>query len=102
MGSKVPKKTTLAQLPPSLSAQPPQSDPADHKRKRDQKGQEATEGGKGPLPKEVEAQRGAKLAKTGLTLADKRAEAQIEPLAWTLKMVLDGALLLANASIRNF
>jgi len=57
------EKTTQAKLPPSPSSLPPQPDLADHKRKMDQKGPEAVEGGTGPFPKEVELQRGAKQAK---------------------------------------
>lgn len=56
-GSKAPKKIALTQLPPPLSTQPPRLDLIDHKRKRDQKGQEAAKGGKGPLPKKAEVQR---------------------------------------------
>ena len=58
--SKVPEKTTRAKLPPPPSSLPPQLDLADHKRKMDQRGPEAVERGKGPLPKEAEHKRGGK------------------------------------------
>ena len=35
-------------------------------------------------------------------MADKRGNSQVGTPAWTLAIVLDGAPLLANASIRNF
>ena len=47
-------KTTQAKPPPPLSSLPPRPDHVDHKRKRDQRGSEAVEGGKEPLPKEAE------------------------------------------------
>ena len=60
------------------------------------------ERGKGPLPKEVELQRGAKQARIGPTLANKRAEAQVGTPAWTPTMVLDGTPLPVDASIKDF
>ena len=53
-GSKVLEKTTQAKLPTPPSALPPQPDLADHKRKMDQKGPEAVEGGTDPFPNEAE------------------------------------------------
>ena len=62
--SKASEKTTPAKLPPPLSSLPPRLNLADHKRKRDQRGPKVVEGGgKGPLSKEAELQRGAKQAK---------------------------------------
>ena len=52
--SKAPEKTTQAKLPPPPSSLPPRPDPADHKRKRDQRGLEVVERGKGPFLKEAE------------------------------------------------
>lgn len=100
--SKAPEKTTQAKLPPPPSSLPPQLDPVDHKRKRDQKGPEAVKEGKGPFPKEAEHQRGGKQAKVAQTWADKRAESQIGVPAWMPALVLDGAPLPADASIKNF
>ena len=80
-GSKAPEKTTLAKLPPLPSSLPPRLDPTDLKRKRDQKGPETMEGGKGPLPKETELQRGAKQVEVAQTLAKKRTKSQIRVLA---------------------
>ena len=51
--SKAPEKTIQAKLPPPPSSLPPWPDPADHKRKRDQRGPEVVEGGKGPFPKKA-------------------------------------------------
>ena len=49
-------------------------EPADLKRKREQKSQDMEEGGKGPLPKDAELQKGAKQARIAQNLANKRAE----------------------------
>ena len=77
-GNKVPEKVTQAKLPPPLPTQPLGADPANHKRKRDQKSQDVVEGGKGPLAKETEPQKGAKQAKVTQTLADKKGDSQVE------------------------
>ena len=76
-GNKAPKKTSQAKLPPPLPSLPPRIDPADLKRKRDQRGSGVVEGGKGPFSKKAEHQRGGKQAKVTQTLADKRAESQV-------------------------
>ena len=60
------------------------------------------EGGKGPLSKEVEPQKGAKQARVTQTLVDKRGDSQVRIPAWTLAIILDGASSLADASIKNF
>ena len=60
------------------------------------------ERGKGPLPKEVELQRGAKQAKVAQTLANKRTKSQIGVPTWTPALVLDRAPLPTDASVRNF
>ena len=52
--SKVPEKNAQAKLPPPPPTQPLRVDLAGHKRKRDQRNQDLREGGKGPLPKDVE------------------------------------------------
>ena len=54
LGGKEPEKNAQAKLRPPLPTQPPRVDPVDHKRKRDQRNQDLGEGGKGPLPKDVE------------------------------------------------
>ena len=59
-GSKAPKKTIQDKLPPPSPTQPLQLNPADHKRKRNQKSHEVVEGEKGPFPKEAKLQKGAK------------------------------------------
>ena len=48
------EKTTPVKLPPFPPSLPPWPDPMDNKRKRDQRGPEAMEGGKGPFSKEAE------------------------------------------------
>ena len=58
--SKVPEKNAQAKLPPPPPTQPLWVDPADHKRKKDQRSQYLGKGGKGPLPKDTELQKGAK------------------------------------------
>lgn len=88
-------------LPPPPSSLPPRPDLVDRKRKRDQRGPEVVEEGKGPFPKEAELQRGAKQAKVAQTLVDKKAESQIGVPAWTPALVLDKAPLPTDASIRN-
>ena len=68
----------------------------------DKKGHEIVEGGKGPLSKEDKPQKGAKQARVTQTLVDKRGDSQVRIPAWTLAIILDGASLLADASIKNF
>ena len=48
IGGKAPEKPLQAKLPP-----PPLIQPADHKRKRDQRGQDVVEGWKDPQTKET-------------------------------------------------
>ena len=60
------------------------------------------EEGKGPLSKEAKPPKGAKQPKVTLTLADKRGDSSAGALAWALVMILDGAPLPADVSIRNF
>ena len=97
VGCKAPEKPSQAKLPPL-----PPIQPANHKRKREQRGQEVVEGGKGPQTKKTVTPKGAKQPKVTQTQADKRGESSMAVPAWTPAMILDGALLLANASIRNF
>ena len=59
-------------------------------------------GGKVHPSQESEAQRGAKQARVGQMGANKRSDSQVEPPSQTPTPMLDGALLLANASIRDF
>ena len=59
------------------------------------------EGGEGPLPKDVELQKGAKQARSSQNLADKRAETQVGVPAWAPPLILDGAPLPFDVSIRN-
>ena len=49
-----------------------------------------------------EAQRAAKQAKVEQKGAEKRSDPQVAPLAWMPTLMLDGAPLLASASIRDF
>ena len=59
-------------------------------------------GGKVHPSQESEAQRGAKQARVGQMGANKRSDSQVEPPSQTPTPMLDGALLLTNASIRDF
>ena len=59
----MPGKATQTRLPTPPPIQPLRSDPANHKRKREQKGKEAVEVGKTHPSQEVEPQRGAKQAR---------------------------------------
>ena len=89
--SKAPEKNAQAKLPPPRPppTQPLRVDPANHKRKRDQRNQDLGEGGKGPFPKDVEPQKGAKQARATQNLANKRVETQVRVLAWAPPFVLD-------------
>ena len=100
LGGKEPEKNAQAKLRPPLPTQPPRVDPVDHKRKRDQRNQDLGEGGKGPLPKDAEPQKGAKQTRMTQNLTDKRAETQVRVPVWAPPLVLDGAPLLSDASIR--
>ena len=96
-GGKAPEKPSQAKLPPPAPIQL-----ADHKRKRDQRGQEIVEGGNGPQTAEIVHPKGTKQPRVTQTQADKRGESSVAVLAWTLAMILDGAFLPASASIKNF
>ena len=53
-------------------------------------------------PKETKPYRGAKQVRVTKTLVDRRGDSQVGTLAWTPTIILDGASLPFNASIRNF
>ena len=57
---------------------------------------------KGRRLKEDELQKGAKWVRVTHTLVDRRSDSQVEAPAWDPALILDGALLSANASIKNF
>ena len=57
---------------------------------------------KGRRLKEDELQKGAKRVRVTQTLVDRRSDSQVEAPAWDPALILDGALLSANASIKNF
>ena len=97
VGGKAPEKLAQAKLPP-----PPPIQLADHKQKRDQRGQDVVEGGNDPQTKEIVPPKGPKQPRVTQTQANKRGESLVTVLAWTPTMILDGALLPANTSIRNF
>jgi len=63
-GGKAPEVAGQAKHPSLPTLHKPQLEPADKKRKREQKGKEVMEEGRGVPPKEIEPQRGAKVAKT--------------------------------------
>ncbi|KAK9986691.1 hypothetical protein SO802_031642 [Lithocarpus litseifolius] len=60
------------------------------------------EGGKGPLSKEDEPQKGAKEARVIQTLVDKKSDSKVRTLTWTPTISLDGTPLPADALIRDF
>ena len=60
------------------------------------------EGGKGPLSKEVEPQKGAKQARVTQILVDKISNFQVGIPAWNLVIKLDGPPLPVDASSRDF
>ena len=67
------------------------------------------EEGRGGLPKEMKPQKGAKVAKTNQrkslgdrVLRDKGRELRARVPNWNSPLVLDGSLLPANSSIRDF
>ena len=59
-GGNALKKAAQTKLPTPPPTQPLQSDPVDHKRKREQKGKEVVEVSKDHPSQEVEPQKGAK------------------------------------------
>ena len=108
-GGNMPKKAIQTKPPTPPNTQAPQHDPVDKKRKRDQKGKEVMEEGKGLPSKEVEPQKGAKAAKTAHTrsssegsMVERGYDHQVKVPAWNPPLVLDGAHLPINASIRGF
>ena len=60
------------------------------------------EGGKNHPSQDDKAQKGAKQARVGQKGVDQRGDSQVAPLSWTPTLMLDGAHLPANASIRDF
>ena len=102
VGGNALEEATQAKLLPPPSTQPLRLDPTDHKRKRDQKDPKVVEGGKSPLSKEVEPQKGAKQARVRQTLVDKRSDSQVGVLAWTPTITLDEAPFLVDTSIKDF
>ena len=85
--------------PPAL---PLQLEPAGLKRKKESKGKEVVEVGKNHPSQEEEAQKATKQVKMGQKGAKRRSELEAAPLVWLPTPMLDGAPLLANASIRDF
>ena len=57
---------------------------------------------KGRRPKEDELQKGAKRVRVTQTLVDRRSDSQVEAAAWDPALILDGAPLSVDASIKNF
>ena len=57
---------------------------------------------KGLRLKEDELQKEAKWVRVTHTLVDRRSDSQVEAPAWDPALILDGALLSADASIKNF
>ena len=57
---------------------------------------------KGHRPKEDELQKGAKQVRVTRTLVDRRSDSQVKAPAWDPALILDGAPLSTDASIKNF
>ena len=76
-----PRKVAQTRLTTPPPTQPFRPEPANLKRKREQKGKEVVEGGKTHPSQDDEAQKGAKQARVGQTRADKRSDSQVEPLS---------------------
>ena len=69
---------------------------------RSSKGKEVVEVGKNHPSQEDKAQKATKQVKMGQNGAKRRSEPQVVPLVWLPTPMLDGAPLLANASIKDF
>ena len=65
VGGKAPEVVAQTKLPPLPTPHDPQQKIYDKKRKREQEGKEVVEERRGGLPKEMEPQKWAKVAKTG-------------------------------------
>ena len=74
--------------------------------KKKEKGKEVMEGGKNQPPLKTEHQRAGKQSRTmqmrSTTEGDKKANHQAAAPVWALRMEVDGAPLLEDASIRDF
>ena len=101
-GKDAPGKVAQSKLPTPPPALPLQLEPAGLKRKREPKGKEVMDTGKIHPSQEDEAQRAAKKIKIGQKGVEGRSEPQDAPPAWLPAPMLDGAPLLATASIREF
>ena len=102
----MPGKAATTKLPTPPPTQPLQSNPADHKRKMEQKGKEIVEIGRTHPSQKDEPHRGAKQAKGMQTRSssegERRGDHQAVILAWVPSLVLKGAPLPSDASIRDF
>ena len=78
-----PRKVAQTRLTTPPPTQPFRPEPANLKRKREQKGKEVVEGGKAHPSQEGEAQRRAKQARIGQMGPNKRSDSQVEPPSWT-------------------
>ena len=78
-GENTPRKAAQTRLPTPPPTQPLRLEPADLKRKSEQKRKEVVEGGKTHPSQEDEAQRGAKQARVGQKGTDQRSDSQVAP-----------------------
>ena len=108
-GGNVPKKVVQVKLPTLPPTQVLQLDPANKKRKRDQKGKEVVEERKNLPPKEVGPHKGGEHARVMQTRSSsegaivyRRGDHQTEVPTWTPSIVLDRAPLPSDSSIRDF
>ena len=108
-GGKAPKVAGQAKHPSLPTLYDPQPKLANKKRKREQKGKDVMEEGRGVPPKENEPQRGAKVAKTTQTRSlsnrapgDRGHNLHTKVPNQNSPLVLDRSPLLVNSSIRDF
>ena len=114
-GRGAPRKSTQPKLPPphpksrlpppSQASLPSRPDPADPKRKREQKGKDVVETGRSRVEHKDEGQRVAKHHKSGQTSlrgVERGDNRPLEPQAWLPASMLHGEPIREDASLRNF
>ncbi|XP_050242177.1 uncharacterized protein LOC126691153 [Quercus robur] len=102
---KLPPPPPKSPLPPPQPFLPSRPDPADPKRKREQKGKDVVDAGRSRLAHEDKTQRVAKQQKTSQTLQRgmERGDNQPpKPQAWLPTPILNGEPLRDDTSLRDF
>ena len=108
-GGNASEKANQSKPPALPSTQTFQLEPADKKRKWDQKGKKVMDERRRSPSKEAEAERGGKQAKviqmrsfSEGAITERKTNQQAEVLVWTPVMVLDGAPFPSIATLRDF